>query len=169
MSFVKNSIILYLIFFALILSCNKFNKSSTTQVKSVCKNDISLYSPIKGTILYKDATGKIYLRVKNNILDNPTITLSECQKLPFGFVNDVALIDDTITTLEDVVDIESFSRISGTSHYYLDKNRVFYYRTAPVTYPNFYEIEINKTEFRIIDSITISDKSKVYVNGILKI
>ncbi|HEX8577655.1 MAG TPA: hypothetical protein VF677_15315 [Flavobacterium sp.] len=157
-----------LLIFILFISCVQVSKPNLNSIHTKCANDISLYTAISQNILYKDSLNKIYLKVNNVILDDLIEPLSDCQKLPFAFVDEVGLINDSIASIGQVIDVKSFTKIKNTNHYYRDKNRVYYFRTAPVTYPSFYEIEINQLEIRVIDSITISDESSIYHNGILK-
>jgi hypothetical protein len=156
-----------LVVLALVASCVNDSKLRLDTNNGKCKNDISQYVAVNQNLLYTDSSNKIYLKVNNIILDNPIVALTDCHKLPFVFINEIGLIDDSIASIEKIIDIESFVRIEDTSHYYRDKNRVYYFRTNPVTYPNFYEIQVNESEIYVIDAITIRDKAKTYRNGIL--
>jgi hypothetical protein len=156
-----------LVVLVLLASCVQDSGPSLNSDNSKCANDINLYTAVNKNILYTDSLNRTYLKVNNITLDNPVIPLSKCQKLPFVFINEVGLADDSISGLEHIIDVKSFVRIKNTDHYYSDKNRVYFYRVSPVTFPRFYEIEINQSDIKVVDSITISDKLKTYRNGIL--
>ncbi len=134
--------------------------------KSVkCANDTTLYKNIKKEILYVDSSNKVYLRRKNTQIE-PNVNLSKCQKLPFVFLNDVALLDDSISALEMVVDVATFDRFKDSNTYFRDKNRFYVYRDYPVTYPPFHEIKIDKNNVQLLSEKYIKDNNNVYWNGL---
>lgn len=62
-------------------------------------------------MLFKDSLDIIYLRVKNEQLKGTT-ELIDCQKLPYVFIKEMALKNDSIVELKDVVDVSSFEKYS---------------------------------------------------------
>lgn len=162
----KNSFLLGSI--VLLFTINCFKKINSFD-KIECKNDAFLYKPLNNNnLLFVDSTNTIYLRVDNTILNDSNIPLSDCQKLPFVFINEMALANDSIVDIGSIVKSETFTRIKKTTNYFIDKNRIYYYKNDIATYPNFFELYLNKSDFKVIDSVTISDGQNTYVKGLLK-
>ncbi|KZS38923.1 hypothetical protein AWE51_15185 [Aquimarina aggregata] len=162
-------IILLFIFTLVFTSCKNKVLGDTDKLVSgniiqKCENDERLYTSVNTDLLYKNNLNKVYLKRRNEFpKDYPD--LNECQKLPYAFIEVLALKNDSIVTISSIIDVESFSRFVGTDIYFYDKNRVYTYNTTTATYPNFYEIELDKKSAKLIDSFSLKDKYRLYKNG----
>ncbi|MCF6350192.1 MAG: DKNYY domain-containing protein [Flavobacteriaceae bacterium] len=143
---------------------NKPNKKIDT---IRCKNDSSLYSEIVSGLLYKDSVSNIYLRRKKVMQKSPLGgKLSKCEKLPYGYIDVMGILNDSIVNIKDIIDIKSFKRFSQTDIFYADNNKVYVFQDSPVTFPQFFEINIDVEKVNIVDSLYIKDSKNVYWKGI---
>ena len=150
---------------------NCSNKPKLRIIENIieCKNDIRLYSSLnRANLLYKDSLNKIYLKVDNIPLTDSNFDLSNCQKMPYIFINEMALINDSIVSLENIVDVNTFSRIENTENYFSDKKGVYYYKNDIATYPNLFELKIDISKMRVVNFETIQDDKYRYIKGIQK-
>lgn len=158
----------YILFLLLIVSCQNNNKHSknlnSLNKETNCINDSTLYTSINKNLLYKDSLGEIYLKVKNEIIDDSKNTISECQKLPFIYLKEVVLVNDSIANISDIITVNSFHKLNN-SMYYSDENRIYALRTNPVTYPPFFEINLNAKNIKVLDSLSITDGNSKFING----
>ncbi|MET3037958.1 hypothetical protein ABXT08_17810 [Chryseobacterium sp. NRRL B-14859] len=165
-----NNLFLSLVFcFFIAANCSNKQNYLKTDKTVQCKNDARLYSSLnKNNLLFKDSASRVYLRVENVILKDSNLPLSECQKLPYIFVNEMALANDSIVTLDHIVDVNTFSKIKNTKNYFIDKKRVYYYKNDIATYPNLYELKIEISKLKVIDFETIQDDNNTYIRGVRK-
>lgn len=131
-----------------------------------CANNPIRFTITKNHLLFRDSLSGLYLRRKNNVPINPDRPLSKCQKLPFGFVNAMVLLNDSVVTIDDILDLDSFKKLRNTDVFYKDEKKTYAYQEDPVSYPAFSEIEVNPEKVRIIDSLYIKDNITVYFQGI---
>jgi len=131
-----------------------------------CKNDPSLYTPIIVNLLYKDSLNNVFLRLASDkkYLLSFKNTLNKCQKIPYHYLESIVTLDDSLTTLKNIVDHKSFAKHKNTNIFYYDKKRTYAFQDSPATYPQFSEIDIQQGI--PIDSLYIKDKKNVYWKGI---
>ncbi|WP_055448135.1 DKNYY domain-containing protein [Lacinutrix mariniflava] len=136
------------------------------QDSTKCKNDPSLYTEVVKNLLFKDSVSNIYLRIKQENNPSPLSgEITKCEKLHFAFLDYIGTLNDSIAFIKDIVDIKSFNKIKTSNIYFTDRNSVYVYRDHPVSYPPFYQIDINHKNYKIINDSYIKDNSKVYWNG----
>lgn len=153
-------------------------KKSKTHLKSTlkkvikidtikCKNDPSLYSEIISGLLYKNSSSNVYLRRKQVVQKSPLGgELSECEKIPYGYIHIMKTVNDSIIKIGDVIDVKTFKKLSNTDVFYSDKNSIYVFQDSPATYPQFKEIDIDINKMVILDSLYIKDEKNVYWKGI---
>lgn len=128
------------------------NKLVKKNKKIFCSNDSTLYHHINEKyLLYEDSTKNIFLKMKNISNLKNDKKLSECQKNPYVFINVMALKNDSIAEIKDIVDYTTFRNYS--KNIYIDKNKVYYFETEIATYPNFFEVNITPDDKKKLDSL----------------
>lgn len=132
----KKIIYLCLITSIILGSCKMPEQKKNLQKEKIsCANDPRLFQSINSqNLLFKDSLDIIYLRVKNEQLKGTT-ELSDCQKLPYVFIKEMALKNDSIVELNNIIDIATFTKYAN--NLYIDNRRTYYHETETTAYPSF--------------------------------
>lgn len=105
----------------------------------------------------------MYIRRKQIIKKGPLGgELSECEKIPYGYIDVMATLDNSIVEMKDILYVKSFKQFGQTDIFFYDKNSVYAFQDSPATYPQFSEINIDSQEASIVDSLYIKDPKNVY-------
>jgi len=149
----KKIISVFLIFLYFFFGCNSPQQNlSARKEKEDCVNDSTLYKKVNEQhLLYKDSLNNLYLKVNNIQLIENQKNLSNCQKHPYIFVKEMALKNDSIVGLKNVIDIVTFKKYSN--NVYADRNRIYYFETEIATYPIFFEVDIKPSDKIRFDSL----------------
>lgn len=121
-----------------------------------CRSD--KYKATSNSLLFRDSNGKLYFRVES---------INDTKIKSYHFINEIGLNDNTITEIDSVLDLKTFTKCRGTNIYFVDKNRVYSYGDDPARWPLFNELKLNRDNFKIIDSLTIKDNFNKYYKGII--
>lgn len=124
----KTKIIICFSFIGIILSACMSKKHGQ------CLNDPSLYLAInRDSLLFYDSSYKIYLKIPNK--QSEYFNDSKCRKYPFAFINEVDSLNIVVTSLENMVDKNSFKKLNTLDNIYIDNNYIYIYQDTIATYP----------------------------------
>jgi|GEM_PF-5618281 len=127
--------------------------------KSTDKNLIHVdkYKSTSNNLLFRDSRGRLFLKKTN--------TDTKEKKELYYFIDEMLLIDNTIIKTDSILDKKTFVKCKGTNIYFIDKNRVYSHSDDAARWPVFIELNLNRDNFKIIDSLTIRDNSNQYHKG----